>query len=148
MTTVALKQYLIKHNMNNLMNSIIESINDYIKFHKIIPIATLILYINDNEFSKIVFKTVFNLELTNVEMYGIDATIFVYKSVLKHYNKELPTLFVKIEENNECVIEEFKLNNVQISDFNKWCYLKILKEYTESLILNREIEDCSIETVD
>ena len=98
MTTVVLKQYLIKHNMNNLMNSIIESINDYIKFHKIIPIATLILYINDNEFSKIVFKTVFNLELTNVEMYGIDPTIFVYKSVLKHYNKELPTLFVKIEE--------------------------------------------------
>ena len=137
MTTVVLKQYLIKHNMNNLMNSIIESINDYIKFHKIIPIATLILYINDNEFSKIVFKTVFNLELTNVEMYGIDATIFVYKSVLKHYNKELPTLFVKIEE-----------NNVQIGDYNKWCYLKILKEYTESLILNREIEDCSIETVD
>ena len=89
MTTVALKQYLIKHNMNNLMNSIIESINDYIKFHKIIPIATLILYINDNEFSKIVFKTVFNLELTNAEMYGIDATIFVYKSVAFAVNPNL-----------------------------------------------------------
>ena len=41
---------------------------------------------------------------------------------------------------------EKKLDN--LSEEEKIVALKILKEYTESLILNREIEDCSIETVD